>query len=206
MMKTRFVCVVILVICANFHLISTAAEAPTWVLDIGGNKVRAGVPYYIIVSSSSTNKGPGGITFECTRNNTCPVEVIKGDIGLPIHFSPVNPKKGVIRESTDLNIIFWYSSDVWKVNNIYGGDRRRARKYLLTTGGVMGNPGPQTLSNWFKLEKMGKGYKIMHCPSVCNYCKTICKNVGVFLEEGKLRLALTHDDKPLKIYFRQYYN
>ncbi|KDO39703.1 hypothetical protein CISIN_1g043243mg [Citrus sinensis] len=64
--------------------------------------------------------------------------------GLPMTFSPINPKKGIVRESTDLNIKF----EVAKIR-------------FVTTGGVKGNPGPQTMRNWFMIEKFYSDYKLV---------------------------------------------
>ncbi|GAY67393.1 hypothetical protein CUMW_256070 [Citrus unshiu] len=64
--------------------------------------------------------------------------------GLPMTFSPINPKKGIVRESTDLNIKF----EVAKIR-------------FVTTGGVKGNLGPQTTRNWFMIEKFYSDYKLV---------------------------------------------
>ncbi|KAI5675346.1 hypothetical protein M9H77_06296 [Catharanthus roseus] len=191
---------VTLSIYTNFLFFCSAAETPNPVLDFVGTKVRTGVPYHII--TSTIDPPGGGMMSDCTYDNTtCPIEVMKNIRGLPMYFSPVNPKKGIIRESTDLNIIFWYTKDVWKV------DRKldeSSQKYFVTNGGgVVGNPGPQTLDNWFKFEKYEDGYKIVHCPSVCRYCKVMCKDVGIFEQNGKVVLALSNE--PIKILLKEHY-
>ena len=72
----------------------------------------------------------------------------------------------------------------------------------MSSGGVEGNPGPATLSNWFKIEKFGDDYKLVFCPTVCNFCKVVCKDVGIFIDDdGLRRLALT-DDQPFKVMFK----
>ncbi|KAH9724954.1 Kunitz trypsin inhibitor 5 [Citrus sinensis] len=122
--------------------------------------------------------------------------------GLPVTFSPVNPKKGVVRESTDLNIKFdaatsCAQSTVWKLDNfdaVLG-------QWLLTTGGVEGNPGPRTMRNWFKIEKFFGDYKLVYCPSVCNFCRGLCRDVGIFINGGVRRLALS--DVPFKVVFKK---
>ena len=58
-----------------------------------------------------------------------------------------------------------------------------------------GNLGPKTLSNWFKIEKYENDYKFLFCPTVFNYCKVICRDVGIFIKifikNGTRRLALS---------------
>ncbi|KAG5602525.1 hypothetical protein H5410_033895 [Solanum commersonii] len=71
-------------------------------------------------------------------------------------------------------------------------------KYFVNVGGVDGNPGSKTIRNWFKIEKYGHGYKFVYCPSVCTYCKVICKDVGVYMINEQNRLALS--DVPLVTY------
>lgn len=67
-------------------------------------------------------------------------------------------------------------------------------------GGVEGNPGRETLDNWFKIEKTDDGYKFVFCPTVCNFCKVICRDVGIFLDgNGMRRLALS--DVPFSVIF-----
>ena len=122
--------------------------------------------------------------------------------GLPLIFTPVNPKKGVVRVSTDLNIKFSASticveSTVWKFeyDEILG-------QYFIYDGAVEGNPGRETVDNWFKIENFDdKDYKLVFCPTVCKFCKVICKNVGFFVQGGTRRLALS--DVPLRIMFKK---
>lgn len=75
---------------------------------------------------------------------------------------------------------------------------------FVSTGGVEGNPGPATLGNWFKIDKFGDNdYKLVFCPTVCNFCKVVCKDVGVIADDAGLRrLALT-DDQPFKVVFKK---
>ncbi|KAJ0778847.1 putative proteinase inhibitor I3, Kunitz legume, kunitz inhibitor STI-like superfamily [Helianthus annuus] len=119
-------------------------------------------------------------------------------------FAPVNPKKDVIRLSTDVNIKFSHSdscsqSNVWRVKYDKG-----MKQYAVMVGGVEGNPGPETLDNWFKIEKTNDGYKFVYCPSVCSYCNVTCSDVGIVEDkEGLRRFALS--DKPFSfVFFRTY--
>uniref|UniRef100_A0A7N0V7X1 Uncharacterized protein n=1 Tax=Kalanchoe fedtschenkoi TaxID=63787 RepID=A0A7N0V7X1_KALFE len=122
--------------------------------------------------------------------------------GLPLTFSPVD-KKGIVRESTDMNIKFsaqsiCADSTVWKL----GSYDEATGKYFITAGGVEGNPGRSTTGNWFKIDKSGEYYKLVFCPGVCNFCKVICKDIGIHIEGGKRFLALT-DTSPFLVFFKR---
>lgn len=189
------------------NLVPGAAEsAPDAVRDIDGDIVRTGVNYYILPVARGRG---GGLTLASTGNKTCPLDVVQErhevENGLPLTFTPVNPKKGVVRVSTDLNIKFSAStvcvqSTVWKLENF---DESLGR-WFVSSGGVEGNPGPATLSNWFKIDKSEDDYyKLVFCPTVCNFCKVVCKEVGVFIDDdGSRRLALT-DDQPFRVFFKK---
>ncbi|KAI9092487.1 hypothetical protein K1719_027615 [Acacia pycnantha] len=87
-------------------------------------------------------------------------------------------------------------SNVWKLDNYDNS----TGQYFVTTGGVVGNPGRQTVSDWFKIEKYEDGYKFVYCPTVCSTCKVQCKDIGIYLDShGNRRLALS--DTPYKIQF-----
>ncbi|KAK9199856.1 hypothetical protein WN944_015049 [Citrus x changshan-huyou] len=177
---------------------------PDPVLDISGKQLRAGSKYYILPVTKGRG---GGLTLAGRSNNkTCPVDVVQGQHsfknGFPVTFSPVNPKKGVVRESTDLNIKFdaatsCAQSTVWKLDNFDAA----FGQWLVTTGGVEGNPGPRTMRNWFKIEKFFGDYKLVYCPSVCNFCRGLCRDVGIFINGGVRRLALS--DVPFKVVFKK---
>nr|KAJ0223008.1 hypothetical protein LSAT_V11C200091490 [Lactuca sativa] len=110
--------------------------------------------------------------------------------GLPLTFTPVNPKKGVIRESTDLNIIFLAAStciqsNVWMLEEYDG-------QLIVTSHGVAGNPGQETI------KKYEDHYKLMFCSTVCDICKPVFGNIGVVIaKNGSRRLAIS--EVPLKI-------
>ncbi|KAL8041717.1 hypothetical protein ABFX02_09G002100 [Erythranthe guttata] len=188
-------------------LLSSAAEAPPPVLDIAGKELRAGVNYYILPVIRGRG---GGLSLASTGNNTCPLSVVQEQSelkkGLPLTFHPVDPKKGVVRLSTDHNIKFSASticvqSTVWRLDN-----DESTGKYFVNTGGVEGNPGSGSISNWFKIEAYGSGdYKLLFCPTVCNFCKVICRDVGIVVQDGKRRLGLTLTDDvtPFPIMFKK---
>ncbi|KAG8378604.1 hypothetical protein BUALT_Bualt07G0002800 [Buddleja alternifolia] len=181
--------------------LGSAAQSPSPVLDIAGNKLRAGTDYYMLPVIRGRG---GGLTLASTGNKTCPLGVVQEQFevknGLPLTFTPVNSKKGVIRVSTDQNIKFsaastCVQSTVWKLDY-----DESIGKYFVMTGGVEGNPGRETISNWFKIEEYEGDYKLFFCPTVCNFCKVICRNVGIFLQDGKRRLGVSlTDDVPFRM-------
>ncbi|CAI9294274.1 unnamed protein product [Lactuca saligna] len=119
---------------------------------------------------------------------------------MPLTFTPVNLKKGVIRESIDLNIIFsgastYIQSNVWILEEYEG--------QLITTGhGVARNPSQETINNWFKIEKYEDGYKLGFYPEVCDPCRLICGNIGVVIAKNGSR-RLTINEAPFKIMFKR---
>lgn len=184
-------------------LFCMAAEAPEPVV-VGGKILRTGLPYHVVEADINGNMIAGkdyhGLSFGADANS--PIEVLKGSTGKPMFFSPVNPKKGTLRVSTDFNVVFWDTTEVWmlRYDPITGQN-------LVSIGGVAGNPGLETLRNWFKLEKYGNAYKFMYCPtSVCPKCKDniICKNVGVSVKDGKRLLGLS--DEPFLVTFILHYD
>lgn len=182
---------------------SANSAAPDEVVDIYRKSLRSGINYYILAADRGRG---GGLTLVASPNHTCPVYVaqatgyLKRD--LPLSFSPVNPKKGIIRESTDLNIKFSTAqtcskSSVWRLDY-----DKSIKQHFVTTTGVEGNPGIETIDNWFKIEKYKAGYKLVFCPTVCKYCKVICRDVGLFVDKhGTRRLALS--DVPFNVIFRK---
>ncbi|PHT53903.1 hypothetical protein CQW23_08365 [Capsicum baccatum] len=190
----------------NF-IVSDAASAPNPVLDTTGKMVRAGFNYLVV----PVRKDLGaelGLAFIGTQ--VCPLGIgprlNPNDGILPVIFSPVNSRKGVIRESTDLNVEFLETYTICKhLSNVWRLDRYNPQEedhHVITNGGVRGNPGRDTIANWFKIVKYGAGYKFLFCPSVCNYCEVICKNVGILVQNnGQALLALSNE--PLEVVFKK---
>ncbi|GJY52723.1 Kunitz trypsin inhibitor 2-like protein [Tanacetum coccineum] len=180
----------------------SANAAPSSVLDVTGKNLRAGVNYHVIPAAG--NSSGGGIAPGPTGpHKTCPLGITQLQAkkhGLPLTFAPVNPKKRVIRLSTDANIKFsgptsCNESNVWRLKY-----DEAIQQYFVTVGGVQGNPGRETLDNWFKVEKTEDGYKFVFCPTVCNFCKVLCRDVGIFVDDrGNRRLALS--DVPYSVHF-----
>ncbi|WVZ13417.1 hypothetical protein V8G54_010983 [Vigna mungo] len=185
-MKMTLVALVLVVALSTKALVGEAVAAPEQIVDTSGKKVRA-----------------GGLALSTTGQD-CPLDVVAVDgyQGLQLSFLPVNDKKGVIRVSTDLNIFFsTYTtcpqSTVWKLKDY----DYSTSQWFLTTGGSLGNPGSQTISNWFKIEKYEDAYKMVYCPSVCNYCNYPCSDIGIYQDQYGKRLALTSE--PYKVQFQK---
>ncbi|XP_068640449.1 kunitz trypsin inhibitor 5-like [Aristolochia californica] len=175
------------------------------VRDISGKKLLSGAEYYIL----PVIRGGGGGLALASRNGTCPLNVAQEGSGvsdgLPIKFYPVTPGEKSVHQGTDANVVFsaatiCVQSTVWRLQGPDPGTQRR----YVATGGVTGNPGLETLSNWFKIEKYGENsidYKLVFCPNVCDYCKVICGDIGVFVDMGKRWLGFT--DTPFPVMFKK---
>ncbi|KAI4351995.1 hypothetical protein L6164_006288 [Bauhinia variegata] len=148
-----------------------AADAsPEQVVDTSGKKLRAGANYYIrpitvpqtrcgvLYNPRSPEYGRcmagRGLVLARTGNKACPLDVVEvqGFPGLPLSFTPIDSKKGVVRVDTDLNIKFNIhtscpTSNVWKLDEFDAS----TGQWFVTTGGVVGNPGYKTVRNWFKI-------------------------------------------------------
>ncbi|KAJ4828764.1 hypothetical protein Tsubulata_035420 [Turnera subulata] len=185
-----------------------AAKEPEVVRDLNGGKLRAGIDYYIL--PAVRGGGGGGLTMGSRGEQTCPPDVVQDrhevSKGLPLTLTPLNSsKKGhVVRVSTDLNIKFSAASacvdqsNVWNLDNYDGF----IKQWFVTTSGEQGNPGARTVSSWFKIEKNGDDYSLRFCPTVCDYCRVLCRDIGIFVDEtGVRRLALS--DVPFKVMFKK---
>ncbi|XP_016566818.2 kunitz trypsin inhibitor 5-like [Capsicum annuum] len=176
------------------------------VLDVSGNAVRTGVNYFILPAGRGNG---GGLHVASIRNRTKPLVVSQNAdesaLGSSLRFSPVDPKENTVRLSDDMNIKFTSmvisdSSTVWRINTEVSPQR-----YLVTVGGVEGNPGSKTLVNWFRIDKYEDAYKLVYCPGVCNLCRPFCGDIGVLVENGK-RVLFVGRDKPLKVKFHKLKN
>ncbi|EOA37475.1 hypothetical protein CARUB_v10011616mg [Capsella rubella] len=178
------------------HCGATTEAAVEAVKDINGKPLLAGYNYYILPVVRGRG---GGLTMSKPENKTCRTSVIQARFevsqGLPLKFSPFD-KSRIVRVSTDQNIKFSQTS-IWELANF---DETTSQSFISTCG-VEGNPGLTTVSNWFKIDKFDKDYKIRFCPTVCNFCKVICRDVGVFVQDGMRRLALS--EVPLKVMFKR---
>ncbi|KAJ6823563.1 putative alpha-amylase/subtilisin inhibitor [Iris pallida] len=188
---------------------ATNTSTSTIVRDVEGKPLRRGHEYYIL----PVIRGRGGGLALSQRDetaNTCPLYVTQESHetsnGLPLTFSPVHPRDKLVPLSTDFNVEFsaatiCVQSTVWKLDI----DVATGRRYV-TTGGAKGDPGRHTVSNWFKIERYGsdsgngKDYKLVFCPGVCNFCKVLCGDVGIFVEHGRRWLGFT--DMPFPVMFK----
>ncbi|XP_057762769.1 miraculin-like [Arachis stenosperma] len=194
-------------------LLGASNASPEEVLDTSGKKLRTDTNYYIIPAKPFIICGivscfnGGGLVLD-TFDETCPLDVMieKANDGLPLQFSPINPKMGVIRVSTDLNIMFSAAdqnncpqySTVWKLGDYDASNGQT----FVSTGGDFGNPSSQTIKSWFKIEKYEDAYKLVYCPSVCKSCKHLCKDIGIFEDKNK-RMHLALSDDPFKVKFKK---
>jgi hypothetical protein len=212
-MKNTMLALLLLFALSSQPLLGLTEASPDQVLDTLGKNLRADANYYIIPANPFTICGfvscfniSGAISLE-TTGESCPLDVVvvKETPSLPLRFKPVSNKKGVIRVSTDLNIIFSHdafdsrcphNSLVWKI------DTFSTEETIVTTGGVLGNPGSNTIDNWFKIEKYEDAYKFVYCPNVCLSCKHVCKDIGIYVDKTReMHLALTN--VPFKVKFQR---
>ncbi|KAF6135302.1 hypothetical protein GIB67_003553 [Kingdonia uniflora] len=179
---------------------SSATSTP--VLDIDGHKLQTLTDYYIL----PLVRGRGGGLALSLRNNTCPFYVAQEDLevsrGLPVQFLATSTEEKLVQESADVNIVFsavtiCVQSTAWRLGDV---DEITGRTYVQS-GGVVGNPGKETVRNWFKIVKYNSYYKLVFCPGVCDICKVICGDLGVFIEDGKRWLGLS--DVPLSVFFKK---
>ncbi|CAD5174815.1 unnamed protein product [Musa acuminata subsp. malaccensis] len=199
MKPTRFVLSAIFLV---FSALALPASADEPVRDTDGNVLQRGVDYYI--RPTVTDIG-GGLTLEA-RNGSCPLSValasLPADNGLPLQFSPEDDDDDTVELSTDTNVIFsafttCLQSTVWKLELDEGEGR-----YYVVIGGVAGNPGKETLSNWFKIESYQGVYKLVFCPTVCDYCRPVCGSLGVYEQGGRQWLGI-RDDTPFPFEFKR---
>ncbi|KAK1421221.1 hypothetical protein QVD17_23398 [Tagetes erecta] len=195
-MKIHFFTFIILSI---FSL--SSCQSP--VLDTDRMPLVTGPSYYIIPATSG--RGGGVKLSPTTLNQTCPLDVAQENNeqrnGLPINFLLAIPNRGgVIRSSSDLNIKFTSGTTcgkpaVWRIEDVNG-------QRVVSSRGVLGNPGRETISSWFKIVEYDSDYKIVFCPGVCNTCRPACGDVGsTIAKNGRRSLLLSNE--PLKVKFKK---
>ncbi|XP_012457881.2 21 kDa seed protein [Gossypium raimondii] len=176
--------------------VANTTNAP--VLDSDGNELRTGTPYFVV--SSIWGAGGGGLALGMPRGNPCPEVVAQrgsGDDGIPVIFSNSDSNDGVVRLSSDINIEFiplrprfCQTTTVWKVDDY----DHSAGKWWVITDGVKGNPGANTLTSWFRIEKASHlDYTFKYCPAVCGTCPALCNKIARDLDGEMMRLALSTD-------------
>ncbi|KAI3854457.1 hypothetical protein MKW92_010082 [Papaver armeniacum] len=202
----------------NFSSVSYTHQEP--VRDFMEREVRAGVKYYVVpVLFVRGAFGGCALTLSRQMNGTqCPSQVVEVPVdtmrGLPVTFTHVHGNGRVIRLSTDLHIevsaksACKKSSMVWRLADYVEPERR----WFIEMGGAKGNLDTnQTIRARFKIEKFvydGDGYrnghKLVYCPDVCETCKAICMDIGIYSgTDGIRRLALVdnYEVQPLRVAF-----
>nr|GMD32845.1 kunitz trypsin inhibitor 2-like [Ipomoea batatas] len=151
------------------------AQDTNAVLDIRGKILRAGVKYYVVPLLQDQG---GGLDLASTGRQSC--------------------RKVWSRMMFTDAYTGCPESKVWTIS---GDPSSYDITHYITDGGRKGNPGQQTLSNWFKIVKTTNAYKFMFCPSVCDDCSYVCQDVGISKKRGQRRLVLSNT--PLEINFRK---
>lgn len=186
-----------------------ASAASIKVLDIDGQELRTGTNYFILPAFRGNG---GGLKLYSGRTSRCPLDVVQEpnevSRGIPVTFTPTNPREPTIRASSDLNIKFSGASicgqsTVWRLD---GGRGAGSGQLFVSTGGVLGNPGGATISNWFRIEKLpgrNNSYKLVYCPMVCNTCKPVCGDLGVVIEKSGTRRLALNTGRPFQVFFKK---
>ncbi|MCD7461727.1 hypothetical protein HAX54_046906 [Datura stramonium] len=192
------------ILSTTFFFLVKAQNVSEPVLDVSGKAVVKGSNYFILPAGRGNNDD-GGLDVSSIRNRTNPLVVsqnTQSSVGGSLQFSPLDPEENTVRLSTDLNVKFMSiiisdSSTVWTVNN-----EIIPQRYVVAVGGVEGNPGRDTLSNWFKIDKYEDAYKLVYCPGVCETCRPFCGDIGILVEPNNKRVLFVGSDKPLKVKFQ----
>nr|GMC85234.1 kunitz trypsin inhibitor 2-like [Ipomoea batatas]GMD32846.1 kunitz trypsin inhibitor 2-like [Ipomoea batatas]GMD34425.1 kunitz trypsin inhibitor 2-like [Ipomoea batatas] len=138
-----------------------------------GKIVRVGVKYYVVPLLQDQG---GGLDLASTGSQSCPASVVQDDPywwGNTMQFYPVDPKKGVVREWSDLNIEFPDAYTGCPENNVWT---------------IVGDLSVYDDSHYITAD-------------ACYYCSYYCRDVGISVEAGQRRLVLS--DTPLEINFRK---
>ncbi|XP_042481956.1 kunitz trypsin inhibitor 5-like, partial [Macadamia integrifolia] len=177
------------------------------VRDTTGEELRSAVEYYSLPVISG--KGGGGLTLSNLGNATsCPLDVVQEQLeastGIPVTFKPVNTSEVIIEASMDLNIKFsavttCVQSTVWKLKD---SDESSGHRFV-TTGGVEGNPGRETLANWFSIKIHDDDYKLFFCPGVCDTCRPQCQDIAIFVDNNGFRRLAALSDEQFKVKFKK---
>ncbi|KAL2231324.1 kunitz trypsin inhibitor 2-like [Sesamum indicum] len=193
----------------DFSSVAFTDQQPTntSVLDLDGNLLQINTKYYILPLDGG---GGGGFALSVRDpRDPCPPNVVQendeGSAGLSLKFFPLDREQQQatsVSLSSDMNIAFMAATTcvqrtVWRTGVADGTTGRR----YVRTGGVLGRPGAETVGEWFKIDKYGKGYKIGYCPSVCSACRVECGEMGVFVEDGRRWVGL--GGQPIVIAFKK---
>ncbi|XP_052197418.1 21 kDa seed protein-like [Diospyros lotus] len=188
-------------------LLVLGAQAQLYpVIDIDGDMVVAGAEYYLMEWTGGAKSVNGGLDLsDRGRHQTCPLDVFRHTthtFGRALTFSPaVETQENVIYQSSDLNIKFTgappicnnTTTAVWKVDSY----DEKFGKWFITTNGVEGNPGAETLLNWFQFENLTTeakhAYRIVHSPGgVCETWPHLSSNLGVYETDDGILWLIFH--------------
>ncbi|KNA11068.1 hypothetical protein SOVF_138590 [Spinacia oleracea] len=145
----------------------TVTAADSVVLDMDGNPLEAGSQYYVL-TLGTRGAGRGGLTAE-RLTGPCPLYVGQHrswtQQGSPVTFYPADSSQKNITQSSDVNIAF-NPSPICRNQGVWQLSSNGLGVFHVTTNGVIGNPGAETFTNWFKIEKASSepdSYKIVYC-------------------------------------------
>ncbi|XP_031477653.1 miraculin-like [Nymphaea colorata] len=179
-----------------FFLASTgeAAALPGRIFDTDGNPLRSRTARYYIMPVVDDAYGGLESEYRIKGTYTCPKFICQDEnkfpTSTPASFWPVDGM-GSVRLSTDMNVEFheWNpcpEKPIWTLPSTDPATGKRMVRY----GGMIGKPGPETVNNWFRIEKSGDNYKLVFCPSVCKTCKAVCEDLGIHYQDGQRWLVL----------------
>ncbi|XP_010536414.1 PREDICTED: miraculin-like [Tarenaya hassleriana] len=177
----------------------------TAVRDVDGDLLRPGVGYYVLPVLRGHG---GGLTLAGRGSELCPLDIVQEnsevDDGIPVKFSGWTSRVGFVPESEDLNIktdvaaTICIQSTYWWIDEF---DKQR-KQWFVTTGNALRRSGKESLRSFFKIVKSRNDYKFVFCPRDCEFCRPICGDVGIFVDEnGIRRLALS--DQPFVVMFKK---
>jgi hypothetical protein len=154
------------------------------VVDDEGNPLEPGVGYYAWTLWGN-NTGLGGLRLGETRNETCPLNLIRDpkSMGEPIFFSA--PGLDFIPTLTDLTITIPVLDRCVQDSKILHTSKYETDFWFMSTRGVPGD-----FTTKFKIVKLqGDIYSFEFCPS--HPVGVICTTVGSFVDsDGTKILAL----------------
>ncbi|KAH0689879.1 hypothetical protein KY289_017237 [Solanum tuberosum] len=194
---------VAIILSTSFIFLVKAQNISEPVLDNSGKALVQGSQYFIVPVTDRSNEG--GLGVSGIRNTVDPLVVTQypqSSVSKSLRFTPVDSNENIVRLSTDLNVKFMdiiFPDNrfmVWTINTTLIPQR-----YLVAVGGVEGNPGRDTLGNWFKIDKYEDAYKFVYCPGVCETCRPFCGDIGIIVEPNNKRVLFVGSDKPLKVKF-----
>ncbi|WJX66933.1 hypothetical protein P8452_51438 [Trifolium repens] len=92
---------------------------------------------------------------------------------------------------------------VQEKHEVKNGEPVTFTPYNAKKGGVEGNPGFDTIFNWFKIEKADKDYVLSFCPTVST-TQTLCRELGIYVDDnGNKHLALSDKVPSFRVMFKR---